>query len=109
MHWTQVSEEWLDQQYPLPDLDKSHSIPWVSLRVCEYDSQRRILKMSGEHVGMPRQLMIRSHKTGRDVRFCAVGPHDILYDQDQWDGEQQIYRPMGMVDAVDHLIITNLW
>jgi len=48
---------------------------------------------------------VHSEKTGKDVRFVVVGEHDVLFDQDQWDGEQQIYRPMGHVPTVDHLVI----
>ena len=29
------------------------------------------------------------------------------FDEDQWDGEQQVYRPVGDVKNVDHLVIYN--
>ena len=83
------------------------SIPTVELQLCEYDKARRVLKLASEYVGMPREFYVKSHHTGKTVRFTPVGPEDILFDQDQWDGEQQVYRPMGTVPGVDHLVIYN--
>jgi hypothetical protein len=82
-------------------------LPTVRLDLCEFDKQRGILKLASEYMGMPPQFFVHSHHTGKDVRFVAVGPEDILFDQDGWDGEQQIYRPVGNVPNVDHLVIYN--
>ncbi|NDE17382.1 hypothetical protein EBZ80_20870 [bacterium] len=83
------------------------SIPVVSLQMCEFDAKRRVLKLASELVGMPRELFIESHHTGRVVRFLAVAEYDPLFDPDQWDGEQQIYRPaLGESPTnVHHLVI----
>lgn len=81
------------------------AIPVVSLEVCEYRKDKRVLLMSDSHIGMPLTFFVKSHKTGKEVRFIPVRPGDALFDPDQWDGEQQIYRPLGMVDSVDHLVI----
>jgi hypothetical protein len=86
---------------------KYMSIPRVDLKLCEFDRNRRVLKLASEYMGMPREFFVRSHHTGKEVRFVAVGPEDALYDQDQWDGEQQVYRPMGHVPRVDHMVIYN--
>ena len=80
-------------------------LPTVGLNLCEFDKQRRILKLASEYLGMPHQFFVHSHYTGKHVRFVAVGPEDILFDQDGWDGEQQIYRPVGNVPNVNHLVI----
>lgn len=85
------------------------SIPTVSLSKCEYDRGRRVLKLASEFFGMPREFFVRSHHTGKEVRFVAVGPEDVLFDQDQWDGEQQVYRPMGHVPGVDHMVIYHAY
>lgn len=81
----------------------------VALSLCEYDKNRKVLKLASEYCGMPRELFIESGHTGRVIRFVSVGPEDVLFDQDQWDGEQQIYRPAdGELKArVDHLVIYN--
>lgn len=86
-------------------------IPKVALKLCEYDKKRKVLKLASEYFGMPREFFVESHHTGRVVRFVSVGPEDVLFDQDQWDGEQQIYRPAdGELKArVDHLVIYNQW
>jgi len=82
-------------------------IATVPLKFCEYDKKRKVLKLSSEFVGMPQTFVVESHHTGKEVRFVPVGPEDKLFDQDQWDGEQQIYRPLGNVPGVDHLVIYN--
>ena len=87
---------------------QAQSIPTVSSSFCKYDKDRQVLSMSSQHVGMPKTLFIRSHITGKEVRFVSVDENDILFDQDQWDGEQQIYRPLGNVNGIDYLVISNL-
>lgn len=84
-------------------------IPVVPLRHCEYDRQRRVLKLASEFFGMPREFFVDSHHTGRQVRFVTVGPEDVLFDHDGWDGVQQIYRPVGVVPGVDHMVIYHAW
>ena len=88
---------------------KAREIPTVDLRRCEYVKERRVLKLASEFMGMPREFFVNSHHTGKQVRFVAVGPEDVLFDPDQWDGEQQIYRPVGNVPNVDHMVIYNQW
>lgn len=82
-------------------------IPTVSLSLCEYDKKRKVLTLASEGMGMPRSFYVVSHKTGKEFRFVAVGPEDVLFDQDGWDGEQQIYRPVGHCPTVDYMVIYN--
>jgi hypothetical protein len=77
----------------------------VELGLCEYDKQRKVLTLSANYIGMPRQFFVRSHHTGREVRFVAVGPEDRLFDEDGWDGEQCIYRPTSTATNVDYMVI----
>lgn len=85
------------------------NIPTVSLGVCNYNKERRVLKLSSEYIGMPSQFFVRSHVTGKDVRFVVVDENDVLFDQDGWDGEMCIYRPVGNVPTIDHMIIHNMY
>jgi hypothetical protein len=87
--------------------DREPQIPTVSLHLCEYDRTRRILKLASEYMGMPPEFLVTSHHTGKQVRFTRVNHLDTLFDQDGWDGEQQIYRPVDRVPNVDHMIIYN--
>lgn len=81
----------------------------VPLRMCEYDKTNRTLKLASEFFGMPAEFFVHSHFTDKEVRFTAIGEHDVLFDQDQWDGEMQIYRPVGGLPNVDHMIIYHAW
>jgi hypothetical protein len=87
--------------------DREPVIPSIELRHCEYVKARKVLKLSSEIFAgrFPAQLFVKSHHTGKEVRFVPVGPEDRLFDADQWDGEQQIYRPVGNVPNVDHMVI----
>lgn len=79
----------------------------ISLEWCEYDKDRKVLKLASHHFGMPKEFYVKSHHTGKEVLFTPVGPEDVLFDEDQWDGEQQIYRPVGEVPGVSYMIIYN--
>lgn len=114
-----MSAEWEAQHYPVPTLDegneitinvgKNHMIPTVSLQLCEYDKTRKVLKLASEFFGMPKTFFVKSHHTGKEIRFTPVFPGDVLFDEDGWDGEQQIYRPVGHCPNVDHMVIYNQW
>lgn len=88
---------------------KMNNVPVVCLSQCEYDRNRKVLKLASEFMGMPHTFFVRSHHTGKEVRFTVVNQHDVLFDQDGWDGEQCIYRPDGVVPNVDHMVIYNQW
>ena len=80
-------------------------IPTIDLARCDYDKSRKVLKLASEFIGMPHEFYVKSHHTGKTVRFVAIGPEDKLFDQDGWDGEQCIYRPTGITLNVDHMVI----
>jgi hypothetical protein len=86
-------------------------IPTVSLKYCEFDAKRKVLKLASEFFGVPPQLFIQSHHTGRVVRFEVMGENDPLFDPDQWDGEQTLYRPARgeRRTNVDHLVIYHAY
>jgi hypothetical protein len=83
----------------------------VSLELCEYRKARKSLVLSSEPFAgrFPKQFMVRSHHTGKEVRFVAINEYDVLFDQDQWDGEQMIYRPVGNVSTVDYAVVHHQW
>lgn len=83
------------------------SYPSVELSLCEYNKNTKVLTLASEYFGMPLTFIVKSHHTGKEVRFVPVNPADPLFDEDHWDGEQQIYRPVGNVPGVDHMVIYN--
>ena len=85
------------------------SIPTVDLKLCEYNSNTKVLKLASEYFGMPSEFYVKSHHTGKVVRFVTVSPADPLFDEDGWDGEQQIYRPVGSNTKVDYMVIYHAW
>lgn len=84
-------------------MDKPINIPLSS---CVYNKEKKVLKIDRNNFsGYPRSFFITSNYTGKQVRFVVIGPEDILFDQDQWDGEMQIYRPVSDEKNVDHAIV----
>ena len=82
-----------------------NSIPTVELSKCEYSKERKVLKLASEYFGMPRQFDVKSHHTGKTIRFAVVQHGDPLFDEDGWDGEYCVYRPVVDIPNVDHLVI----
>ena len=80
-------------------------LPVVELSKCEYDKTRKVLKLASEYFGMPLSFYVKSHHTGKLVRFIPVNITDPLFDEDGWDGEQQIYRPYDSAPNVDYMVI----
>ena len=85
------------------------TIPSIDLKFCEYDKRRRVLKLASEFIGMPATFFVKSHHTGKEVRFVTLNSVDVLFDPDGWDGEQQLYRPLGDVPGVDHMVIYHAY
>lgn len=88
---------------------KEGEIPVVDLYRCIYRKEEKYLSLVSEYMGMPLTFGVRSHHTGRIVRFVPVNPADPLYDEDHWDGEQQIYRPVEKLPNVEYMVIYNQW
>jgi hypothetical protein len=85
------------------------TIPSVDLKLCEFDSKRKVLSLASEYFGMPKEFNVRSHHTGKVVRFVTISTTDPLFDEDGWDGEQQVYRPVESNTKVDYMVIYNQW
>lgn len=79
--------------------------PFINLSSCDFNKKENKLTVCSELVGMPRELIVHSDYTGKDVVFRVIGPEHPQYDEDQWDGEQQIYRPLSPAGRVKTLVI----
>jgi hypothetical protein len=84
-------------------------VPVVNMRYCEYNKAKRRLTLASEYCGMPGSLIVESHHTGRQILFRPIGVNHPDFDQDGWDGEQQIYEPVEPVAHVRTLVIYNAW
>lgn len=89
--------------------NRDFQIPVVGLKYCEYEKNRKVLKLASEFFGMPNEFFVKSHHTGKEVRFKTVDENDVLFDPDGWDGEMAVYRPVGNVPNVDHLVIYHAY
>lgn len=83
----------------------------INLRHMEYRKQQKKLVCASEYFGgrFPNEIAVTSHITGREIIFSVVIPEDPLFDQDQWDGEQQVYRPNEHIRNVESLVIYHAY
>jgi hypothetical protein len=82
--------------------------PTVSLAACHYKAHCGKLELSTLHLAedrFPVSINVRSHHTGRSVLFTRINEFDPLFDEDGWDGEQQVYRPVTNEARVKVLVI----
>lgn len=100
-----MTKEYEDQHCPVPSLEDESVIPTIELSKCEYLKHMKVLGLASEYMGMPKTFNVRSHYTGKVVRFVTVQPGDHLFNEDGWDGEQQIYRPVDRVPNVEYMVI----
>lgn len=82
--------------------------PPISLDELTYDKNRRRLFGYSEMFGgsFPNEVSVKSHHTGDTKVFTPVKPDHTLFDEDGWDGEQQIYDTPG-TDLV--LVLTHAY
>lgn len=66
----------------------------LDLSLCRFDKDRKALAFAHAGARFPGEVMIRSHHTKRTVRFVPVQPGHPAWDEDGWDGEQQVYAPV---------------
>jgi hypothetical protein len=88
-----MKEMAMSEQYEMPSFD---------LFLFDWNMDLGTLVMRNYNQQFPNEFMVRSHRTGKEVRFVRVSMYDVLYDQDMWDGEQMLYRPMGNVPNVNY-------
>ena len=79
-------------------------IPRVPLKMCDWNKGAKRLTLASEFCGMPSELIVDS-PSGTSVKFRRIGENHPQFDQDQWDGEQQIYEPCIPVPNIETLVI----
>ena len=79
----------------------------VSLRVFNYLPERKCLASPSSNFkgSFPISLSVTSHHTEETIQFVPINSADPLFCQDNWDGEQQIYRPVKTIKNVEYLVI----
>lgn len=82
----------------------------IFLSDCRYNKDKRMLEIPYSVLReYPVQFLVRSQTTCKEVRFSVIGPEDSMYDEDQWDGEQKIYRPIGNVPTVEYAVVSHFY
>lgn len=87
-------------------------VPKVSFAQCDTRRsnvtfcKKRFMMLASEYIGMPSEFDLVSTFTGKTIRFKVIGENDPMFDQDQWDGTQQIYRPTEPC-KLDYFVIYN--
>lgn len=83
----------------------------IGLEVCDYRKSIKRLSLASEYFGgaFPRELWVRSHKTGQLVYFVPMPADHTRFDEDQWDGEEAHYVPSPPHNNVEELVIYHAY
>lgn len=77
----------------------------ISTQDCTYHVNRKRLVISTAKIAgsiiFPHTVYVKSHYTNKQLTFKPINETHQDFDQDQWDGEQQIYEPINSVDKVN--------
>jgi hypothetical protein len=81
----------------------------ISLEYFKWDMERCKLSIGSSHFNdrFPSLLHVKSHITGKVAVFVPVQPGDKFFDEDQWDGEQCVYKELGNISSVEQLVVFN--
>lgn len=82
-------------------------VPVASLKLFEFSKILKTLSISSDAFGMPRAIDIKSHHTGKTVRF-VVDVEDMIAHE-HYDGEVCTYYPITPQRGVNRLIIRHEW
>lgn len=81
----------------------------LNTKDCVYHPIAKRLTISTEKIIgsiiFPNTVYVKSHHTNKQVIFKPIKPYHKDFDEDQWDGEQQIYEPMDAGVNVKTLVI----
>lgn len=79
----------------------------VNLNQLQFNKKFSLLYIASEYFGggFPREIVVHSDHSGRDVKFIMVPYGHELYDEDCWDGEQMVYIPTVHLPKITQLIV----
>ncbi len=88
-------------------METKSPIPHVPLKCCKYVASTKRMTLESEFFAgrFPPQFYVDSHRTGKSVLFTLLQPGDRDWDQDGWDGEQQVYKPVDQLNTVNRFTI----
>jgi hypothetical protein len=67
----------------------------ITTDMCEFYKDTGDMYLSSQHTDgrFPRELVVKSAHTGREITFHPIGPEHPRFDEDGWDGELALYEP----------------
>lgn len=79
----------------------------ASLRDFSWDPKSRQLHGYSEIFAgaFPETITVLSHHTGQELVFRPVRHGHALWDDDQWDGEQQVYEVAHAAGAAGDIVL----
>lgn len=87
-------------------------IPTYTLRDFTYLKSMKSLCAEASTLGltvgrMPTRFQIKSETTGRVITLLPITPDHPKFDEDGWDGEQQVYAPTEYLEKLETVTIFN--
>jgi hypothetical protein len=82
---------------------------------CDFYADTGSMTLSMHHLAdegvtsFPRNLEIKSTRTGRTMAFKQIDQNHPRFDEDGWDGEMQIYEPSDQTIPCNVKTLTLWW
>lgn len=76
----------------------------LSLEKCKW--QKNLNQLSAPwNISFPREIFVYNPKTSKYKTYFHLHDNDPRFDQDQWDGEQMVYRTNEVTNKAEYLVL----
>ncbi|NDB82506.1 MAG: hypothetical protein EB127_07170 [Alphaproteobacteria bacterium] len=76
----------------------------LSLEKCKWQKNLNQLSTSW-NIRFPREVCVYNPKTGKNRTYFYLSDTDPRFDQDQWDGEQMVYKTSELTNNAEYLVL----
>ena len=76
----------------------------LSLENCKW--QKNLNQLSAPwNISFPREIFVYNPKTSKYKTYFHLHDNDPRFDQDQWDGEQMVYKTSELTNNAEYLVL----
>ena len=76
----------------------------VSLEKCKWQKNLNQLTVPWRS-NFPIEITVHNPKTNTHRLYTRISDTDPRFDQDQWDGEQMVYKTHGLTNNAEYLVL----
>ena len=76
----------------------------ISLEKCKWQKNLNQLTVPWNS-NFPKEITVHNPKTDTHRLYTQISDTDPRFDQDQWDGEQMVYKTHGPTNNAEYLVL----